>query len=407
MKQETFTRYMHEAYDLFEAEKFAEAEKVYRPLLKASPTNPEVLRLLAVTLGNQGRHEEALPYARLAVASDPAYQLAWANLGQTLGACGHYDESITACATALDLDPTLENARYTRGLSRLAKGDWCKGWKDYESGLACGLRGPRYSDERRWRGGPLDPSATLVLWYEQGLGDTIQFIRFVRNAKAWAGCTVVVEVQPELLDLLYDMPGADQVVAAKPGMVVTHDYHCPLMSLPYIYGLEPKHLTGEPYIEPTRTLQWIGKVTQRGGWPVGFLWKGNPNHQNDKNRSIPFPLWADLLHTHPCHFHSLALGESQHDFKSVADLAGIIDCMRLVITVDTMVAHLAGAMGVPTWLLLPYAPDWRWGLKSAGTPWYKYMRLYRQTERGDWEGVMRRVKTDLVELTKIGVIENG
>jgi hypothetical protein len=248
---------------------------------------------------------------------------------------------------------------------------------------------------------------TILLHAEQGLGDTIQFARYVPLLAA-AGARVVLEVQAELKPLMASL-GSVITLIARGETPPAFDVHCPLGSLPLATNTTPASVPAQiPYLkaDPDAVAAWSLRLEALPRPRIALAWSGNPAHENDRNRSITFARLAPLLDL-PAAFISVqrdvrpadamalaaesrvtALGEALHDFRDAAAVLALAD---LVVTVDTAVLHLAGAMGRPAWLLVPFAPDWRWGLQGDATPWYPDIRLFRQTRPGDWDEVIARV----------------
>jgi hypothetical protein len=251
---------------------------------------------------------------------------------------------------------------------------------------------------------------------EQGLGDTIQFIRYAPLLAA-RGARVIVECPPDLADLLRTVAGVADVVP-RPNPLPPFDVHAAVLDLPRLFGTTLATVPANvPYVtaDPARGQKWFAKVTSSISVPpgprVGLVWSGNPKHANDRNRSIPLRAFEPLAALTHVTFFNLQKGPAAgqmsdstltlklidhtaklHDF---ADTAALIAHLDLVITVDTSVAHLAGALAKPVWVLLPKVPDWRWMLDRADSPWYPTMRLFRQDAIGDWAGVVRQVKEEL------------
>lgn len=251
----------------------------------------------------------------------------------------------------------------------------------------------------------------MLLTAEQGLGDTLQFCRFAAQVAA-RGARVVLEVQPPLKRLLGRLEGVSGVIA-RGEPAPAFDYQCPLLSLPLALGVEREEaIPRAPYLRPGAEARrrWGERVGPKSGLTVGLVWSGYAGFRNDRNRSVPLAMLLPLLEsgarvislqkevregdraTLRAHPEIERLGEEVEDFE---DTAGLLEQLDVVISVDTAVAHLAGGMGKPVWVLLPYASDWRWGLDRTDSPWYPGARLYRQSAAGDWAGVVRAVAADL------------
>jgi hypothetical protein len=382
------------------------------------------------TFRKLNRFEEALASFDQALALEPNHAVAYNSRGETLAGLARYDEAAAHYEIASNLDPNFIQPRWNAAITRLLHGDFRRGWQDYE----CRWQHPGVTarDFRAplWLGDADLAGKTLLLHAEQGFGDTIQFVRYASLA-AERGANVILEVQWELKSLLSRMKGASAVLAqpkektvgsridgapvplAREEDLPAFDCHCPLLSLPLAFKTELTSVPAPiPYIhaDPGRLKRWKGRLRHQGFPLVGIAWSGSPTHWEDHNRSIALGRLLPLL-TEPFGFVSLQKTMSPRDAKVARDLPGlihfgddladfedtaaIIESLDLVITVDTAVAHLAGAMGKPVWLILAHAPEWRWLLDREDTPWYPNMRLFRQPRLDDWESVIERVRKEL------------
>jgi hypothetical protein len=294
-------------------------------------------------------------------------------------------------------------------------GDFENGWKGYEYRIQTKELdiGSVQFPQPRWEGHDLKGQRILI-HAEQALGDTIQFIRYLPQV-AQRGGRVVLQVQPELFQLLKDFPHAEQVLA-RGDALPDFDVQCPLLSLPLILHSGSQISNEVPYIKPDALAveHWRAKLADEARLKVGLVWAGKPEHKNDHNRSMPARMFASLNQIPNVRFFSLQKGDAAKqladlssqldvtDFTSelndFVDTAGLIQNLDLVITVDTAVAHLAGAIGKPVWVLLPFVPDWRWLLDRSDSPWYPTMRLFRQPRIGDWESPVNSVAAGLKQL---------
>lgn len=440
-----------------QSEEYAAAEVSLRQALQLLPEFNQARNNLGLALYNQGRLEEALACFEEVVSRDPAYQKARVNLANTLRIVGrharaqHELEAILAeqpdSADALnnlgvvlqdlgqtqralqtltraeELAPEVPQVRWNLALSQLVSGDFKKGWDNFEARwTGCDtLRGGYLLPmERAWQGESLQGSR-LLLWAEQGFGDTVQFIRFAQDVAA-RGAHVSVLAQPDLAELLRSAPGVSEVLVQGP-MLPAYDYHCPLMSLPHRLGIgvTAAELHGAAaYLWPVagRVEQWRTRL-RPDGLKVGLAWAGSARRQSpqlaaiDARRSMSFDRLAPLLSVRGCSMVSLQkstgtgpaktqVGARMQDFsdewRDFSDTAAVIANLDLVISVDTAVAHLAGAMGKPVWLLNRFDTCWRWMLDREDSPWYSSMRLFRQPSPGDWESVVAAATAALAEL---------
>ena len=381
----------------------AEATHALALAIAADPQDAEAHLNLGNAHAEMDVPDLAERHIRRAIALDPAMAEAHASLGHLLTAQGRMAEALATTQRAIALQPDMAAAHWNHGVALLLSGDMEAGWEEYE------WRKRRFPDSfttlpaPQWDGGPLDGRRILVL-AEQGLGDTIQFARYL-PLLARRGAQVAVECAPSLAPLLGTLPG---VTAVPWGSRPPHDLWIDQMSLPRVFGTTVATVpaaAGYLRPDPVRFAQWDRLLPP--GRRVGLAWAGNPLHSNDRRRSMPAELLAPLLAIEGCVFVSLQLGARAGELPGLADpadrlgdwadTAGLLAALDLVISVDTAVAHLAGALAVPTWLMLPHAPDWRWMLGRDDTPWYAATRLFRQAAPGDWPGVVRQVGSALAE----------
>ncbi len=399
----------------------AEAASVYERLLALDPENSGALNNRGIVLQDLRRLPEALAAHDAALRIDPASAEAHTNRGLALTSLGRYGEALACHERALRLDPDSVAAQLNEATCRLMLGDFPNGWKQYESRWrnpwwvgTQGFYGQQAFDRPLWLGDAPVAGKRIFLHPEQGLGDTVQFSRYAEPL-ARAGATVLLEVQPQLRALLQGMRGVSELSSVGEA-VPAHDLHCPLMSLPLACGttLEtiplPQGYLRPELAYPEKVEHWRGRLAANGRHRVGVVWSGNAAHRNDANRSIPFQQFAPLLserHDFYCLQNEIRQPERQAvkrqshlttlrtDLADFADTAALIANLDLVICVDTAVAHVAGAMGKPVWLLLPADPDWRWLVDRGDSPWYASMRLFRQSAPGDWMGVIESVRGEL------------
>lgn len=380
------------------------------PLLERAasiaPTEPEFHNNLGLAFAAVDRNDDAVVSYRRALGLKPDHAVAWNNLGLALVAMNRLDEAIDAYRRSLALAPQFGEAHWNLALALLARGDYSEGWREYEWRLA--LRelgrdapvpaGPRWD-------GVMRNGTTLLLVAEQGLGDTVQFARFAQLLAA-AGMRVVLQVSPLLRSLVASAPGVDRVVTHGEALP-TFDAWLPLMSIAGVLGVDAHTIPARmPYMRADRDRRAglraaIADVAGRRP-KVGLCWAGSTHHGNDARRSIGFDELRALLDDQRMAWFSLQHGVDKQGGlvewparDTFDDLAALISELDLVISVDTSVAHLAGALDRPTWLLLPYAPDWRWGITGMQTRWYPSMRLFRQRTVGGWAAVIDEVRRAL------------
>jgi Flp pilus assembly protein TadD len=381
-----------------------------------APRDPEVHNNLGLALAAADRIDEAIGSYRRALDLQRDHAAAWNNLGLALQATNDVKGAIAAFRAAIKGAPGFAQAHWNLSLALLLDGSYADGWREYEWRSSAGAFGAdTVSTAPRWDGGELR-GRTLLLTTEQGLGDALQFIRFAQPL-ARRGARVIVHASAALAGLLATAPGIAQVV--EPGAPLpAHDLQCPLLSVAGVLGIVETTIPREvPYLTITKNLladdvaAIARKVTgAAGALCVGLSWAGNPGHANDRRRSCPLASLAPLFELPDVVFFSLQKGDGEAEIAGVPaasrmamlparndfrQKAALLQRLDLVLSVDTSNAHLAGALGRPLWLLLPYAPDWRWGLARSDSPWYPTARLYRQPRPGDWASVIAEVRTAL------------
>lgn len=393
------------------------AEQCFRRIVSQAPELPDPQHSLGVVLQLQGRLQEAIEHYRAAITLDPYYVKARYNLADALSQCGLYQEAISSARAALQCDPTHTDAHWLLGMLLLLHGDFLNGWREYEWRWQSGKFNSRIPELGRplWDGSPL-AGRTLLIHMEQGRGDMIQFVRFASLAAATGGPVVVCALR-ELVPLLATVNGVSLVVD-RDGPLPDFDVHISVQSLPRVLGTTLETIPDKiPYLTPdqVKVEQWRKAMSAEGRFRVGLAWQGTPTHKNDHNRSCTFAEFKPLGDLEGVAFYSLQLGagaeqcasssgslplidltENIHDFS---DTAALIANLDLVISVDTAVAHLAGALGKQVWTLLPFVPEWRWLLDRRDSPWYPTMLLFRQPTPGDWPGVIALVKQELSHLS--------
>jgi tetratricopeptide (TPR) repeat protein len=385
----------------------------YEKAIALKPDYPEAFYNHGTTLHELGRFDAALTQLGRAIALKPDYAEAFYNHGTTLMALCRIDDALADFAKALALRPDYPDAAWNRGLCNLLAGRWREGWPDYERRWQTDQTPPHWHDYGRpqWTGQDDIRGKTLLLHSEQGHGDTIMAVRFVRPVIE-RGARVILDAPPAMQPLLRQIEGVTLTRPEEPAPAF--DLYCPLMSLPRALDVTLEGMAADaPYLSaPAAHLEkWRRRLPNSGGLKVGINWAGNPGFRHDESRSIGLrrmlPLLAqsdvqffglqkdlrdgdaEILRSHP-RIHSLG-----GDIESFADTAAIVSLLDLVISSDTSVVHLAGALGKPVWILLQFVPDWRWLLDRDDSPWYPTARLFRQPTIGDWSGVIERVASEL------------
>jgi tetratricopeptide (TPR) repeat protein len=380
----------------------------YERALALAPDHPETRNNLGVALVDLGRAEEAIAHYRRALAVQPGRAETHYNLGSALQRQGQYAEALACYGRALARKPNYAQAHFNRSLALLVTGEFEEGWPEYEWRFAVNVYDRKF-DCPRWSGKPL-MGQSILIHAEQGFGDTLQFVRFVPTV-AGLGGNVVLEVPGALVRLARTVAGASQVVAAGDPLPA-FDCHCPLLSLPRVLKTNLATIPDAvPYLRvpPEAEAGWAERVATAPGPRVGVVWAGTT--QGALDLRVLQPLWEVA----GVSWFGLQVGDRSGDISlldgvKIADLspwltdfaetAAAVSRLDLVITVDTALAHLAGALGRPTWLVLPDPPEWRWLLGREDSPWYPSARLFRQRKAGDWPGVAREVATALAQLIR-------
>jgi Flp pilus assembly protein TadD len=382
--------------------------------VQIKPGSAEANRNLGRALAMARRSEDAIAAFRQAVEIKPDYVEANSDLGVALTEMGRLDEATAAFERAIQSNPNFATARFHRALILLLKGDFARGWPEYEwRWQAEGFPSPRRNfAQPQWDGEALR-GKTILLHAEQGYGDFIHFVRYVPLV-AGKGARIVIECPPELDRLVRGIPEVAEVIRASDPLP-PFDVHSPLMSLPKVFRTTLDSIPAAiPYLKADEMLvdSWARRLGKReGAFRVGLTWAGRPEFVSDRFRSLELSALSSLGAVDGITFYSfqkgpvarqaltpptgmkvIPLGDELQDF---ADTAAVISQMDLILSTDTSVPHLAGALGKPVWVMLPFLPDWRWLLMREDSPWYPTMRLFRQKKLGDWAEVVDRVAKSL------------
>lgn len=369
------------------------------------PNLTEAHNNLGIAFARQGRRDEAMAAFRRAAALAPHEAEVQANLGLALFSTGQWEEALACDRKAIQLRPDHADAHLNLGILLLLLGRYAEGWREYEwrGRVASPQNPPRGFTAPQWDGAPA-PGATILVHSDQGFGDLLQFLRYVPLVRARSGAArVLLECQPELRPLLAQGDRFDAELVGK-NSDLTFDLHVPILSLPLaLCVFEPLTMNGS-YLHADSARRAVWRERLQPGFRVGVVWAGNPRHRDDRCRSISLDQLAPLFRIENVRFYSLQIGgnpgpapliDLTEHIADFADTAAFMSELDLIISVDTAAAHLAGALGRSVWTLLPFVPDWRWGLGREDTPWYPTMRLFRQATAGDWECVMHRVAEEL------------
>lgn len=431
------------------AQSLDEAVEAYRAALALDPRHVPSRANLALALGALGRHDQSLAAADEAIALAPGIAEAHGARASALRATGRAGEALAAidaalalapgnapfhanranalrdlgrlaeardaCDRAITLEPGLADARRNRAMLMLLAGEWEQGWREWEwRKRSSEPSGDRFPARPAWTGAEEVAGRRVFLHWEQGFGDTIQFCRYAPLLAA-RGARVALSVQEPLLRLARSLAPGIEVVGGAREPAGGFDLHCPLMSLPLAFGTTPGSVPPPARLRAPPELEaaWAARLGPRDGRPrIGLAWSGRPSHANDRNRSMPFAALAPLLDAgarwiciqqeiRPADAAALRadgrVGHFGAEIVDFADTAALLAQLDLVLSVDTAVAHLAGTLGLPLWLLLPRDPDWRWLAGREDSPWYPSARLFRQAAPGDWADVVGQVSAALAD----------
>jgi len=398
-------------FALTQLDRLEEAAAVYEKVAQLQPEFTEVLANLSYIYERQGRLDEAVDAAERAIATDERCAEALNNLGVARRSQHRLQEAVAAFDRALAIRHDFPLAIFNLATTKMLAGDLAGGWDGFEARDAIMHRPPRAYPFPQWQGEPL-AGKTLLVHADEGFGDTIQFARFLQPAQKACGGKVLLQCQPALCDLLRGTPGVESVIGDE-NLIPLADAHISLLSLPRLLKIDAANLPATvPYLSVAPRETPFDDLLDSAALNVGIVWQGNPRQPRDLVRSCPLEQFSPLLETKGVRWVSLQVGEqggeqlagfAQRDrivdasgrLTDFSATAGMISRLDLVISVDTAVAHLAGALGANVWTLLCHTPDWRWGLAGEETPWYPTMRLFRQPAWDDWASVIREVAARL------------
>ncbi len=384
--------------------------------LAINPSYPEAYCNRGVALFELNQLSEALASYDSAIAINADYADAHNNRGAALLAVKLVDAALDSLNRAIAIQADNADAHFNKAYALLLKGDLAAGWREHEwrwkSKSSSSFRERREFPCPLWLGEESLAGKTILLHGEQGLGDTLQFCRYAKMVSNF-GARIILEVQRPLVQLLAGLDGVSQVVA-KDSPVPATDYHCPLMSLPLACRTtletiphEIAYLKGDPALSDG----WRARLAPNGAPLIGLAWSGSATNRNDRNRSVAL---EEMIKYLPADYRYVVLQRDVREADALTlqsnpgilnfaeemdfcNTAAIIECTDLVVTVDTSLAHLSGALGKRTWIMLPFTPDWRWLLDRIDSPWYPSATLYRQPTAGDWKSVFEQVRADLVQ----------
>ena len=408
--------YYNRGNTLMELKRFDEALGNYNQAIAIKPNHTEAYNNRGNTLKALNRHDEALVSYDQAIVIKPDYSEAYNNRSNTLKELKQFDKALVNYNQAIAIDPNYADAYFNKSLLLILRGNYGEGWQLYE----WRWKQKHNIDSRRsykqplWLGNESLIGKTLLITIEQGFGDYIQFIRYAFLVEK-LGAKVILEAPLLLMKLASTLKGHFIFVESGKSLP-DFDYYCPIVSLPLAFKTTVETIPATLpylYVDKVKKQQWNKKLGKQVMIRIGLVWTGNPDHTNDHNRSLLLKQFSHLL-TLPFEFHSLQkdireadaqtiidhphIYQHQDELQDFSDTAALVDAMDIIISVDTSVAHLAGAMGKKLWLLLPYLPDFRWMLDREDSPWYPSAKLYRQEKINDWDTVLEKLKADLLKL---------
>ena len=395
-----------------------EALASYDTALAINPNYANAHHNRGIALRELKRPDEALASYDKALAIKPDFADVYCNRGVALTDLRRLDEALADYDKALAIKPNFADAHFSKSALLILVGRYLEGWSLYEWRLKQDETKAAYYtfSKPAWRGHEDVQGKKLLIYAEQGFGDVIQFCRYLPQLHE-LGADLIVEVPKRLVTLISTLK-CPMSVFAKGAQLPTFDTYCPMMSLPHIFKTTVETIPAEtPYLfsDAEKVQRWQEKLGSKDRLRIGLVWSGSKSHKDDFIRSIALERLLPITNLPSMELHSLQkeyqqadfeilkqypeIRQHQDEFGDFSDTAALIECMDLVVSVDTSVAHAAGAMGKPVWILLPFSPDYRWMLDRRDTPWYPTAKLYRQPHFDDWQSVITMVQQDLVKLT--------
>jgi tetratricopeptide (TPR) repeat protein/glycosyltransferase involved in cell wall biosynthesis len=404
--------YFNLGMSLQSSKQFDSAEEAYRQVLKLNPDKKEVLVNIGDIYSNKGESEKSEEYYNQVLTDDASRESTFTNLGVAKLEQGFVNEAIDFFDRAIKTNNKLVEPHYNKAHALLLQGRLEEGWKEYQWRFGHKNFCKRKFSKPRLKNQDIKGKRILV-YDEQGLGDSIHFVRYLPLLKE-LGCTIFFECDPRLALLYKDIDGYDQLIARKDFSEpqVEYDYQIALLNLPFFFKTNLDTIPSKvPYIKPEPALvdKYKGDFFNNDFFKVGIAWGGNPNHTGDKKRSCRLKEFESLFSVEGIKFYSLQIGQPLEQLKRsdypvinlsefIEDMPGtaaFIQNLNLIISVDTSLVHLTGALAKPVWMALPFLPDWRWLLNRSDSPWYPTMKIFRQSYVGNWKGVFEEIKKEL------------
>lgn len=407
------------AYVLVLQRQYQEAIVLYESMLKISPDHYQILVSLSYVQEAIGNIDAAVEAAERSIQVAPTQPEGYNNLGNALKLKHELEKASENFRKAISLRPDFAMAEFNLATTRLLQGNLQDGWRGFERRTDIDASPRQQYPGQQWQGEPLT-GKSICLWCEQGFGDTLLFLRFAIELKKRGATRVLVLCQSELAELLKLVPELDQILVAGDPQPEC-DYQCALLSVPYYLETTLETIpTAVPFLKPSAERQqyWAHVLSELPGTKVGLNWCGNPSFPKNELRSIPLQAFLPLGKQEGIQLISLQQvngleqieplksewnlwqpgAEYQTASGSFSETAALIQNLDLVITSDTAMAHLAGSLGIPVWILVSYLPEWRWLLERSDSPWYPTAQLFRQAELGDWEPVIQAVQSELEQI---------
>ena len=406
--------YFNRSIPLNELGRYEEALASCENAIKLKPGFAEAYCNRGIALKDLKQFQAALESFNTAIALAPQFAEAFSNRGLALKELTQFDAAIESYDKAIALKPHVAEFHFNKATTLIVTGHYLEGWELFECRVKGKTVGDIYSryDKLRWTGEENIQGKKLLIHHEHGLGDTIQFCRYLLQAQT-LGAEIILEVPETLVPLISTLQAQINIVSQGTPLP-EYDAYCPIMSMPYIFKTTVETIPANtPYLftDQKKVAAWQDKLGPKNKLRVGLVWSGDIVHKNDRNRSIQLQELIALTDL-PIEWHSIQkeyrpydmevlnqhpeIRQHQDDIFDFSDTAALIESMDLIISVDTSIAHAAGAIGKPVWILLPFTPDYRWMLERKDSPWYPSAELYRQSENRQWSDVIQQVKTALI-----------
>lgn len=399
---------------LAQKKQFFEALMLFESAVKTNPNHAEVYNNRGILFYDLKRFDDAIQNYDKAIQLKPNYAEAYNNYGNTLKELKCFDEALLAYDKAIQLKPNYADAYWNKSLLKLLLGEYTKGWQLYEwRRIKDDTKNhyPNYS-QPLWLGNDSIKGKTIMIYSEQGLGDSIQFCRYLSMLKAFNPKDIIFQVEKTLVSLMTSLNEKIQIIE-KGKLLPKFDCYCPLLSLPFIFKTTLDNIPAKTqylYADVAKNKYWEKKLGEKTKPRIGLVWSGSPKQKNDHNRSIPLVKLLPLINA-SFEFHSLhkeyhandlellktypEITQHQDNLKDFSDTAALVEQMDLIISVCTSVAHLTGALGKKLYILLRVIPDYRWMINRNDSPWYPSAKLFRQPKIDDWDSVILNVKKSL------------